>query len=444
MGCLRRWAWIEWMPYDGHDQHSSGQETKMNGKKKLMVVLGAGASVELGMPSVTEIDRLFHDWAIRDFTLTSDDAQNLYDYIRDRTISYYGRNPRPGLVKQTNFEEILYTIFQLSSLLTDHNFNFPMNAFLNLRELPTIRTSLSESTSVNGDDLWSLCSLLIDNLINDFRCRCVNNQRHMTPEFGSFRDFMRQLRQDYDVGFISLNYDNLVTQACQNLFTGFDHNSGDFCPESFYTLDNWDLIYHLHGSVHFDMRGAEHDMHAIKWNPDLTTRFKQNSLGRNSQGTTEGIQMPTSAIVAGYGKAYQIQRLPFRIYYSQIDEIAEEAGAFLFLGYGFQDLHLNNCFHSISKGTRPRPVVVINYADDGEDPFNFRQDPWKYNLSGITRVVEMSTRGHSATPIIAELKLNNEFEVSTNPANPLSIWYGGFINACRNYDLIRNEIEQRY
>lgn len=145
------------------------------------------------MPSVTEVDRLCHDWALRDFTLASDDAQNLYDCIRDRTISYYGRNPRSAIVKQTNFEEILYTIFQLSSLLTDHNFNFSMNAFLNLRELPTIGTSLSESTSVNGDDLWSPCSLLIDNLINDFRCRCANNQRHITPEFESFRVFMRQL-----------------------------------------------------------------------------------------------------------------------------------------------------------------------------------------------------------------------------------------------------------
>ena len=40
-------------------------------KKKLMVVLGAGASVELGMPSVSDIDRLFHEWAGPDFTLAT-------------------------------------------------------------------------------------------------------------------------------------------------------------------------------------------------------------------------------------------------------------------------------------------------------------------------------------------------------------------------------------
>lgn len=327
-------------------------------------------------------------------------------------------------------------------MLSDDNFNFPMNAFLNLRELPIVRTSRGEIT-VNGNDLRFLCSLLVDNLINDFRCRCVNVQRNITPEFESFRNFMGQLREDYDVAFISLNYDNLVTQACPNLFTGFDHNSGGFCPESVYARADWDLIYHLHGSVHFDMRGAEHDMHAITWNPDLTTRFNQNSLGRNLQGTTEGIQMPTSVIVAGYGKAYQIQRLPFRIYYSQIDRIAQESEAFLFIGYGFNDLHLNKCFHGIRRGARP--VVVIDWAADNEDPLNWRGDLWSYNLFRTIpgNASERSARGHTSAALIAELKENNRFEVSTNPSYPLSVWYGGFVRACQHYDLIRNELDQR-
>ena len=174
-------------------------------------------------------------------------------------------------------------------MLSDDNFNFPMNAFLNLRELPIVRTSRGEIT-VNGNDLRFLCSLLVDNLINDFRCRCVNVQRNITPEFESFRNFMGQLREDYDVAFISLNYDKLVTQACPNLFTGFDHNSGDFCPESVYARADWDLIYHLHGSVHFDMP-VRNVAHEIVWNPDLESEFHQNSFGRNSQDTTEGIQM---------------------------------------------------------------------------------------------------------------------------------------------------------
>lgn len=415
----------------------------MNGKKKLMVVLGAGASVELGMPSVTDIDSLFHSWALEDeFALANNSCQSLYGYICDNINRYYFPNPRPKLAKLTNYEEVLYTIFQLSSILTDENLNFPMNAFLSLEDFPRI-WSFGKEKKVNGDDFRHLGSLLVDRLIKEFRCQCISIEENITSEFICFKDFIGQLLQDYDVAFISLNYDNLVTRACSNLFTGFDPGTGVFCPGKVYDRVNWDLIYHLHGSVHFDMKIAGNDMHTITWNRDLTSPFTQNSFGRNFQDTPEGIKMPTSVIVADYGKAYQIQRPPFRTYYSQIDEMAEKSEAFLFLGYGFNDLHLNNCFKGIRKGSRPRPVVVIDWASDAEPSLSQRQDLWSYNLFRTIpgNASEMAAKGHTCSALICELKENNEFEVSTNPSYPLSVWYGGFIEACRNYDLVKDELD---
>jgi hypothetical protein len=53
----------------------------------------------------------------------------------------------------------------------------------------------------------------------------------------------------------------------------------------------------------------------------------------------------------------------------------------------------------------------------------------------------MATRQYThIAPDIADLKTNDEFEVSSNANYPLSIWYGGFINACRNYSKIQAEI----
>ena len=407
-------------------------------KKKLMVVLGAGASVELGMPSVSDIDRLFHEWARPDFTLATPDCQSLYSFIRDRINCYYSNN-RP-LLKETNYEEVLYIIFLLSSAVDDNSFIFPMNALFDLGDLPAIRSSQGEK-AVDADDLRQLGFLLIDRLIEEFRGRCINIHEEVTPNFLCFKDFISKLRRDYDVAFISLNYDDLVTQAWPNLFTGFDHE-GYFCPEEVHARTNWNLIYHSHGSVHFDMRGAYFDMQAIRWNSDLTSDFNQNSLVRRLQQTTEGIQIPRSAIVAGYGKTDQIQRLPFRTYYSQIDKIAEKSEAFLFIGYGFNDLHINNCFYGISQG--PRRIVVIDWAADYEDPMRWRRDPWSRNLrETIRNAPDMATRKFiHATPMISELKENKEFEVSTDPSCPLSIWHGGFMEACKNYDLIKNELEQ--
>lgn len=413
----------------------------MDQKKKLMVVLGAGASIELGMPSVNNIDRLFCEWALDGYKLSNDESQSLYSYIRDEINRHYSFNPKSGMVKQTNFEEILYVILQLSAILSDDNYNLPMNAFFGLKKLPKINSYRGEKF-VDGNDLRQLCSFLLDRLISEFRVRCDAVRNTNQTEFVHFKNFIHQLNTDYDAAFITLNYDNLITQVCSDLFTGFSDTTGSFVTSSIYERESWGLIYHLHGSVHFDMQGEPLDMHAIKWNPDLNSTFQGNSLGRNAQDTAEGIQMPTSVIVAGYGKTSQIQRVPFRTYYTQLDRLVESSDAVLFLGYGFNDLHLNNCCHSIRKNGNKKPVVIIDWAADDQDPLQSRQDVWSYNLCKTIPVNarEMATRQQHAPPNIAALKSNEEFEVSRNPEYPLSIWYGGFINACQNYTKIKAEL----
>lgn len=417
---------------------------KKHGKNKLMVIVGAGASIELGMPSVSDVDCLFSMWAKEGYQLANNEEKTLYCYIRDEVNRYYGLNPRQGLRKETNFEEILYVMLQLSSTLEDDNYNFPMNAFLQLKNLPEI-TSYSGKRSVVGSDLRQLYLCLVDKLVEEFRDRCKVAKEKYPTQFDKFSTFITQLNSDFDVAFISLNYDNLITQACPTLFTGFNDCTGSFDASSVYGRSNWGLIYHLHGSVHFDMKGNSSDMHAIKWNPDLNSAFSQNSRGRNSQDTSEGINMPTSAIVAGYGKANQIQRVPFRIYYSKLDEIAIKADAFLFMGYGFNDHHLNKSLHSIRDGKPPAPVVVIDWASDKADSMQFRNDEWSRNLCQTVRVDarEMATKNHVSAPSIQDLKKGGEFEVSRNLDYPLSIWYGGFIRACENHEKIKSELSRK-
>ncbi len=407
-----------------------------------MVVIGAGASIELGMPSVSDVDRLFTEWARDGYQLVNDENKTLYCHIRDEVNRHYSLNPNRGLRKETNFEEILYVILQLSAALGDDNYNLPMNAFWELKKLPKIK-SFSGEKFVDGSDLRQLCYRLVDKLTDEFRERCKVTKKRNKQNFQIFENFISKLNGDYDVAFITLNYDNHITQVCPNLFTGFGSN-GCFDSASVYERSCWGLIYHLHGSVHFDMQGERLDMHAIKWNSDLNSTFSGNSFSRNSQDTSEGIRMPTSVIVAGYGKTNQIQRLPFRVYYSKIDEIASKADAFLFMGYGFNDFHLNNSLHAIRSGDSKKPVVIIDWASDNQDSLQFRHDEWAYNLCKTVpvNVSEMATRQYKhVPPDIKELKSKGEFEISSNPEYPLSIWYGGFIEACKNYSNIKSELE---
>lgn len=412
----------------------------MNHKKRLMVIVGAGASIELGMPSVNEIDELFCQWSLEEYRLANDQNQSLYSFIRDEINKHYSLNPKTGLIKKTDFEQVLYVILQLSAALSDDNYNLPTNAFFDLKKLPTI-ISYQKEKLVDGNDLRQLYLYLIDKLAIEFRERCKRTRISKQTDFEYFEKFITRLNSEYDTAFISLNYDDLVIQTCQDLFTGFNKDTGAFESCSVYNRRKWGLIYYLHGSVHFDMQGDQFDMHAIKWNRDLNSQFQSNSSGRNSQDTLEGIQMPTSTIVVGYGKTNQIQRIPFRTYYSQLDKIAESSDAILFLGYGFNDLHINKCLHSIRH--RKRQVLIIDLASDNQDPMQFRRDMWAYNLCQTIPVnaSEMATKQYkNIAPEVRLLKRDEEFEISTNPAYPLAVWYGGFINACKNYKKIQGEL----
>jgi hypothetical protein len=204
-------------------------------------------------------------------------------------------------------------------------------------------------------------------------------------------------------------------------------------------------ILHLHGSVHFDMRddftsfsGGLYDIH---WQDDLNGQFQQNAEGRSSFSTAEGPDFPTSSIVAGYGKTTQILRRPFRTYYAEIDRLAAESDAALFLGYGFSDRHLNLAFEKF-RDNRRRPVVIIDFApDNAMNAHGLEMGDGHQTISSVlglfgTHKRSMTSRGYAIPDTVAGLNEAQEFEVSNDPDTPLAIWYKGMLAACDNIDKV--------
>lgn len=60
-------------------------------KRKLLVVAGSGASIDFGMPSVSDVDKFFRLTALQNFPLTSDPQRSLYDHVY-RVIRDFWRN----------------------------------------------------------------------------------------------------------------------------------------------------------------------------------------------------------------------------------------------------------------------------------------------------------------------------------------------------------------
>ena len=402
-------------------------------KKKLLVLVGAGASVDLGMPCSEMIHGLFKVWAQQEFPLVDKPDSNLYSYIEEQISSFYKTHPKTGLQKNTNFEEMLYTILQIAQFKKNDNYINPLLAFISCRKMPCV-CHHGVKTRVDGFLLYWLASFLIDKLLEHFRTACKTIDR-ASSKFKKHAHFWRKLHDDYSLGVFNLNYDNLILQALPGIDTGFSPVNGSFNAPSLMQSISWDFCYHMHGSIHFNMRPDS--MHRIYWQHDLDAQFSQNSMGRNPQSTQEGYDFPTSVIIAGYEKLHQIRREPFRSYYNCLERAIFEADALLFVGYGLGDEHINSIFEEYFEKNQRKPLFIVNWSDGTDDPIPFRCDAWVDNLCKNFHVNahDFSRKGHSSPANICELKKRNLCEVNIKDES-VAVWYNGVLSLSDHYSVL--------
>jgi hypothetical protein len=415
---------------------------KKRKKKKLLVITGAGASLEFGMPSVKEIDRLMEQWALEIAPLKDDPTKSLYSWVKQTLSNYVKQNPRNDLDAIINFENLLYTVQCLGSIAgSDHwqRFNSRLKAFIQLCEFPEIIRFRIEKRA-DHSDFDTLVSLLVDRLLEHFRVKCRTLETDKKSELDQLKNFFNYLKSDFDLGFINLNYDNVILTALPDLNTGYNRVTGEFDRGRLYK-DEWNFCYHVHGSVYFDMKGGDHvDMHGIRWNDNLGSPFRSNSSGRSKNYTSEGLWHINSNIITGLDKANQILKEPFSSYFMQTDRLAYVADAVLFIGYGFSDLHLNSIFPFIRYDkNKKRKVVIVDWASNDEDGLCHRHDGWSH---GVFMTLpfnghEMGDGKSSMPNVPAYYKKRNKLEKSSNPDYPLAVWYNGFLEACKNAKKIR-------
>jgi hypothetical protein len=415
-------------------------------KKKLLVVVGAGASVECGMPSVTGVANILSLAAHERYPLHTDGSTNLYRYFETALAADWESKVAKHLEKTPNFEDVLYAIFALAAAFPAGQFTSALGAFITPKPLPEVSWfGGATRKTINSDELREFGHFLVDGLLDNFRNRCRTVASEKPDELAKIRTLFASLGDAFEIAIITLNYDDIAYRSAPGLETGFDA-SGRFFPERLTGRSTWPCLLHLHGSVHFDMRDDYADflgfggLHDIHWAEDLDGPLRQNAVGRSSFHSIEGPDFPTSSIVAGYGKTTQILRRPFRTYFAEVDRLASECDAALFLGYGFADIHLNMAFEKF-RDTRRRPVVVIDYAPDNAitaNGLNLMAEKRQTAIRALslfrTSPGSMRWLGHVAPDTVAELKAAKEFDLSSDPDVPLALWYCGMQSACDHVD----------
>ena len=399
--------------------------------KKLLVVMGAGASIEFGMPSVAKIDKLMDNWAQNYFRIIDSDTydDNLYRWVK-KTF------PLPK-EDEGNFEKTLFVIQNLASLSASKDSWLPKVFTVNKEiEFPKVKLIDGYETIADPSVFAMLQSRLNQELATFMRDRSIELVDTKKKEVKITSEFFKHLKTEYDLGFINLNYDSVLENVLPNLNTGFDTETGKFDMESLYSKD-WNFCYHLHGSVYFDMRSDEE----IFWSKSLNDEFPYGPTQRRGFVTNEGAYHPMSTIITGLDKINQVYRQPFRQYFFQLDQKIFESDAILFIGYGFNDSYINKIVRSHAKDDgKIRNVVVIDYQNENM-PTISEGNKWGFNVTAAVYSPHYQM-GNGSLDInyrpdkIGEYFNTKTFEFSDSKKNPLYVWYSGFMDACNNKERV--------
>lgn len=357
-------------------------------KGKLLILLGAGASIPFGMPSVTTLNTMMDGWASSWSSVRG--RPNLYDLMLQN---------RKAVDRQPNFEQVLADMhlfinaFDCTTIeVHPHGHVHPVLRWFKNASVFSLLPS-GDNYRIQAQD--QLC-YLYDQLASFFRSLCIKFYKEEAIDTdGRIKNFplfyllnaIKVLRKYFELGIYSLNYDTVALKAAPDLFTGFDKKDGIFKPQQLFKRRKWDFIYHLHGSVHFTLRddmlpGVFYRSGFIAW---------ENDINRNDIKVSDGFAFPRSdnnhfiqsTIIAGGNKLDQIQPQPFSAYYSQLPRHICEADAILILGYGFGDSHINSIFQNHFKQMKPEArarVMIVDYWPSRK-PLQKRVDRWSDQLS---------------------------------------------------------------
>ncbi|MDR1180822.1 MAG: SIR2 family protein, partial [Bacteroidales bacterium] len=388
-----------------------------------------------------EIKEIFEKEALTIFPLLCNPAKSIYSWIQEKDKyrnpcipekDQYG-NPciQEKKYQYGNFESNLYMIECLWRILNKSS-KFPLKRFVSEEcinnQIPPVLYYNEEK--MTDKDFLNLYKSLISRLNIHFIEKSKELKDKKSEELNRLKSFFDKLQEKFDISYVTTNYDNVLTTRFPCNRTGFDKD-GKFNRRLLFN-EKWNYGIHLHGSVFFDMKSNKetNNLFQIYWNENLDN-FNSNyksPLGNSDKETKEGFVL-NSTIIAGYDKVNQILREPFLSYFSMLEKLVYESDAILFIGYGFQDDHVNSVFSMLKSDlSKQRKVVVI---DKKEGLFTMeRQDTdlW-YWINGLNSIRHFTNKSASTAQ---DLIKANDLDISSDKDHPLAIWYGKLLPACEN------------
>ncbi|MDE0249515.1 MAG: SIR2 family protein, partial [Gammaproteobacteria bacterium] len=289
-------------------------------RRKLLVLFGAGSSIPYGMPSVSEVDELMKRWSAEwEPSQPGHSKTDVFKVLWDMSMRYYAENDY-GI--RPNYERVLGEMTALASWLLPPPFGNPtIEAIGGCAPLSSLAWLRDSSDKFAGRKLiLGQQEFLLEKLADHMRGLCRRGITDL-PGFSDYTNFLRKLREHFDVGIYTLNYDTVARTAWPEAFSGF--NQGSFDPLAVAQRQKWGFIYHLHGSVHHCISHST-ARPWIVWKDDLEGQFTDRGVQRTDMAQ-DFRPIPLTTLIAGGFKLDQVLAEPYQTFYSTLVRHVHEA-----------------------------------------------------------------------------------------------------------------------
>lgn len=344
-----------------------------HGKPRALVIVGAGASVEFGIPGTIGFGELIDDAVRNDAWCSRTGGTDVYFEIRDQLLSYYQSNA------EAHFERVYHVLHELGTLrLTPGaipKFRPVMYPFIKLQK-PYEDMALRSAAQAMLQAIYTTCSGL-----------CGSPK----VALDSLKAILSILEDRFVPRIYTTNYDDFLQQSgTDNYVTGFTRAIGNcqlFDPEDYWS--DWDRpgCFHIHGSVRMGFphsRSGGINIGEIGWFHSRADALPYGTFNGSGIDRMDGTGLMRSAIITGLDKLGRLQQSPFASYYAGLAREAMEADVIFVLGSGLADLHLNTWLKAARERNPRAPLLFVGYmpgtALDFYSSIHFDNDPLGISL----------------------------------------------------------------
>lgn len=398
-------------------------------KKRAIIILGAGASVEYGIPTTMNLTELIEKDICDDDWMKLNEFYTTYKFIKDELSAYL---TSPSSVHYENIYHCIHELLHLSPKVVGGTDRFR----------PLLRPFLQNNTGIEKRTLRNLERKILGSIFSVISGLCEKPTNSLLP----LREFLTSISEKFTTRIYSTNYDDLPIQAIGNHnyfntgFTPFRDGLSKFDSKNFWK--NWDKnsLFHLHGSVHMSFipeslnrysKTVEHG--ELFWFDDRAGAKELADAWITGNRRMDGSGVEISPIVTGLDKLSRIQQSPFCYYYAALAKDLIEADIIFVIGSGLGDIHINNWLHEARRQTEKPPLLFIDYWEEG-----FRKEHFNTGHKNIEMSLSLLIPNHEQFEYGIQ-GIEDGWAVSIN--KNAAVWDKGFMAFLNNQDSARQVLD---